>query len=49
VGVLDVAGIRGFPLIGNKRFEQHQPAKTDRRQSPVERGGRLGHKRMQGF
>ena len=45
MSVLDVTGIRGLLLVGNKRFEQHQPARTDRRQSPVERGGRLGHKR----
>jgi hypothetical protein len=29
MSVLDVARIRGLPLVGNERFEQHQPARTE--------------------
>jgi hypothetical protein len=48
MSVLDVTGSRGLSLVSDKCFEKHQPAMADRRQSPVERSDRLGHKRTQG-
>ena len=29
MSVLDVTGIRGLPLVGNRRFEQHHPARVE--------------------
>jgi hypothetical protein len=48
MSVLDVAGIRGLSLVSDERFEKQQPSWADRRQSPIQRRGRLGHKRTQG-
>lgn len=41
MSVLDMAGIRGLPLVSDKCFEQHEPAGAVKRRSPVEGDGRL--------